>query len=504
MRVRAFLPDEQSLELEDLEHDEAHQRVLIRVRSVANSCTCPKCGRSSQRTHSRYLRKLTDLPWQGLRVHLVWSTRRFFCDADECLQKIFTERLPAVAAPHSRRTERLTLAIRCIGFACGGEIGTRLADRLGIGVSADSLLREIRKSRISHEGHPRAVGVDDWAYRKGQRYGTLICDLETGRALDLLPDRDVDSLAKWLQGHSSIEIISRDRGDIYRKGATTGAPHALQVADRFHLMKNLRDAFGRFLEGQSKAIRNATQQLQSVITDDPEQNPQAFQKTTTTNRQARRAVNRERREALYDQAIQLRKQGISARSIAKQLGVHRSTVRKYLQAGGFPERASREYASQTDPFKDYLWNRWQTGCCNATLLWKEIVASGFKGSYPSVRRLVARWRKAQPMAGKTRSVPKRVPSPTQVSWLLFKRESKLSEEEIALKNTVLKHCSEIRSAWQLARRFVVMLRKRKGRFLDRWFEKATHCDAPTPIRQFAEGLRNDWEAVVAALSLNWN
>ena len=153
MRVRALLPDDQSLHLDSVEHDEAC--VLIRVRSIANSCECPSCASPSGRIHSRYERKLTDFPWQVLRVRLVWSTRRFFCDADECPQKIFAERQLTVAAPYSRRTERLSLAMRCIALACGGEVGARLAERLGMRVSADSLLRQVRKITISHGGSGR-------------------------------------------------------------------------------------------------------------------------------------------------------------------------------------------------------------------------------------------------------------------------------------------------------------------------------------------------------------
>jgi transposase len=502
MRVRTLLPDDQNLRIDSIEHDDASQCVLIHVRSIADSGTCPRCARPSKRIHSRYDRKLTDLPWQGLRVCVLWSTRRFFCDADECQQKIFAERQLTVAAPFSRRTERLSLALRCIAFACGGEVGARLAERLGIRVSADSLLRQARKINSSHRGSPRAVGVDDWAFCKGQRYGTLICDLETGRALDLLPDRDATSLANWLRRHSGIEIISRDRGDIYRRGATAGAPKAIQVADRFHLIKNLRDAFARFLEGQTSSIRDAAKQMQVSVRH--EQDSQENKPTTATKEQVRKAQNRQRRQATYNQVRQLRRQGASARSIAKQLGIHRSTVQKYLQADDFPERAIRQYTSLANPFKGYLWARWQSGCSNASLLWREIVAHGFKGSYSSVRRLTARWRRTQPMSGKIRSAPRRVPSPNQVSWLLFKNQASLSEEETAMRHAILKHCNSIRAAWQVARRFVVMMRKRKGRRLGRWLEKATAADVPVAIRQFAEGLRSDWEAVVAALTLPWN
>jgi transposase len=330
VQVRALLPDQQSLRLEEIEHNKENQRVIIRVQSVSKTCACPKCKSLSGRVHSRYQRKLTDLPWQGLFVHMAWITRRFFCDVEECSQKIFTERLAAVAAPYSRRTERLSLAIRCIAFACSGEPGARLAERLGMQISADSLLREIRKSFKVQDSTPRALGVDDWAFCKGQTYGTLLCDLESGRAVELLSDRDADSFAVWLENHKGVEIISRDRGDIYRKGATNGAPDALQVADRFHLMKNLRDAFARFLDGQSQQIRSAVKQFDQAVSTDAKPELEPDKPPIETKAQKQTAARRDRRLAIYNQVVELHRQGKSARSIAKQMGIHRSTVRLYL------------------------------------------------------------------------------------------------------------------------------------------------------------------------------
>jgi transposase len=504
VQVRALLPDQQSLRLEEIEHDKENQRVIIRVQSVSKTCACPKCKGLSGRVHSRYQRKLTDLPWQGLFVHMAWITRRFFCDVEECSQKIFTERLAAVAAPYSRRTERLSLAIRCIAFACSGEPGARLAERLGMQISADSLLREIRKSFKVQDSTPRALGVDDWAFCKGQTYGTLLCDLESGRAVELLSDRDADSFAVWLENHKGVEIISRDRGDIYRKGATNGAPDALQVADRFHLMKNLRDAFARFLDGQSQQIRSAVKQFDQAVSTDAKPELEPDKPPIETKAQKQTAARRDRRLAIYNQVVELHRQGKSARSIAKQMGIHRSTVRLYLRADSFPERAARNYSRQTDPFKDHLRERWKSGCCNATALWKEIAEQGFKGSYHSVRRLVGRWKKPAGTSRRETSDRKVSLSPNQTSWLLFKHEYKLAAEEVELKGAVLDRCSEIRSAWQLVRRFVVMLRKRKGRRLEHWYAMATQQDVPASIRQFAEGLKNDWAAVTAALTFHWN
>ena len=245
MRSHVFLPDRQCLAIDEIVVDEENGRVEVAVHSIAEKAECPACGMQSSGIHSWYQRKLTDLPWQGLSVVLTWRTRKFFCRHKDCKQKIFAERLPKVAASYARRTDRINLALRCIAFACGGEGGCRLADRLGMSISPDSLLREIRRTLIPQHPVPRVLGVDDWAFRKGQTYGTILIDMERGIPIDLLPDRDADTFKQWLQDHPGVEIISRDRGDCYVKGATEGAPQAVQVADRFHLTQNLREALSR-------------------------------------------------------------------------------------------------------------------------------------------------------------------------------------------------------------------------------------------------------------------
>lgn len=369
-------------------------------------------------------------------------------------------------------------------------------------VSADTLLRVIRKTTVPSRATPRVLGVDDWAFRKGQRYGTLLCDLERGCPVELLPERTAASLTQWLQDHAGVEIISRDRGDIYRKGATEGAPHAQQVADRFHLMKNLRDAFGRFLEGKSQTIREAAKEALALVKTESDTDGDQSEPQRTTKAEARKTVCRERRLAIYNQILELRGQGKSARSIALRLGIHRDTVSKYLRADGFPERATRAYRSQADPFEDYLWERWQSGCHNARVLWEEVKERGFQGAYPSIRRFVANWRTTE--SGSPARPTRVPPSVTQVSWLLFKDRSMLSDDQAVVRRAVLQQCDDVRPTWELIKRFIIMLRRRKGARLAGWLERATKSDVPSSIRQFAEGLKTDLDAVTAALTVHWN
>lgn len=186
--------------------------------------------------------------------------RRFRCQNSLCTQRIFCERLPRVVAHYARRTVRLTTALELIGFAVGGEAGARLARELGLTVSPDTLLRRLHHLAQKETPIPRIIGVDDFAFRRGQRYGTLLVDLERRYPVDVLPDREAETLSAWLKAHPGIEIVTRDRSKTYANGISAGAPAAVQVADRWHLLKNLREALEKLLKRQLQQKRQRPSQ----------------------------------------------------------------------------------------------------------------------------------------------------------------------------------------------------------------------------------------------------
>lgn len=195
-----------------------------------------------------------DLPWAGLPVSFQVVVRRFRCPEPDCSQIIFAERLGEVAQVYARRTTRHQEILLAIAYAVGGEAGARLAWALACGVSADTLLRVIRRAPEPILERPTVLGVDDWAWRKGHRYGTILVDLERHRVIDLLPERSAASLAQWLAEHAGVEVISRDRGVDYIHGARSGAPDAVQVADRFHLFMNLSESVERVFKRFASVI----------------------------------------------------------------------------------------------------------------------------------------------------------------------------------------------------------------------------------------------------------
>ncbi len=232
----AYFAIPEHLEVERLLPEEGG--VTIRAAAGTAAAPCPRCGERSRRIHSRYVRTLADLPWGGVPLCLRVTIRKFFCDNPDCPRRIFAERLDGVARSHARRTDRQRATLEVVGLALGGEAGARLAARLGVPTSPDTVLRCVRGAAEEDREPVRVLGIDDWSWRRGRRFGTILVDLERHRVVDLLRDREVEPVVAWLKAHPSVEVISRDRGDIYVEAASTGAPQAQQVADRWHLLKS--------------------------------------------------------------------------------------------------------------------------------------------------------------------------------------------------------------------------------------------------------------------------
>ena len=258
MLTSILLPNELQFRIDRVE--KGSETIIISVTSTSEKSVCPHCQTVSGRIHSCYQRHPADLPLAGCALRLDMNIHRFFCDNDQCEAKTFAERVPDLLEPYAHRTNRLANQQRRVAFDAGGEAGARLLNTLGMPVSHDTLLRLVRSAPETEMSTPRVLGVDDWSKRKGHSYGTILVDLEAHRPVDLLPDRSAESFATWLKEHTGVEIISRDRGVEYIKGATQGAPDAIQVADRWHLLSNLGDALKRLLESKRACLKAAAEE----------------------------------------------------------------------------------------------------------------------------------------------------------------------------------------------------------------------------------------------------
>ena len=250
-------PDPTCVQIEGIHPDGDGLTIILRTSREA--VPCPDCDQLADCVHSWYQRTLADLPWQGVAIRFLLKTRRWFCQHPACSRSIFTERLPALVDVYARRTNRLADVVEAVAFALGGEAGHRLLLTLGLSLSPDTLLNVIRSTVLTSPAAPRVVGIDDWAWRRGDRYGTIIVDLERHRVVDLLPNRDPETVIAWLQQQPQIDVIARDRGQGYIEAATVGAPQALQVADRWHLVHNLYAVIEEVLLSKRSVLRAAAQ-----------------------------------------------------------------------------------------------------------------------------------------------------------------------------------------------------------------------------------------------------
>src|SRR5262245_33517442 len=442
--------------------------ITLIVKTKSKQALCPWCHSPSAHLHSRYVRQLADLPWLGVAVRLEVHTRRLYCRHSECPQRIFCERIPAFVAPYARRTLRLHEALRLIGLAAGGEGGARLATALGMSVSPDTLLQRIRQTQLPKPSAPKVIGVDDWAKHKGQSYGTILVDLERRSTIDLLPDREASSLATWLKQNPGVKLISRDRAGAYADGARQGAPLAVQIADRWHMLANMTEAVERFLNTKHSCLRQAVGRVNQTAGAAEELRAGV----ADMKRPSKLELWNERRRARHEQAHTLHRQGANIQAISRELRMHRRTVRMMLKVETCPERAGpSKRPSRIDRHLEYLSRRWAEGCHNSAQLHREIRSKGYRGSESSIRHFVARWRADWPDRLKRARIGPNSPAPEngakkivasarRVTWLLLRDGEKLEAEERAFVEHLVEMSPEIAEAQILAQEFNRILKQR--------------------------------------------
>jgi transposase len=500
------------------------EQLTVHLAITAPTAACPVCGSDARRVRSRYTRRLDDLPCLGRRARLRVAVRRFVCPRSDCPRRIFAERLPGFAAPRARTTDRLRQAQADIGSSLGGEAGSRLATRMAVPTSPDTLLRRVKQLKDKSAGPLRVAGIDDWAWCKGRRYGTIVVDLERSHVIDLIPDRDADTVAAWLKAHPGVEVVSRDRSATYAQAATEGASQAVQVADRWHLLKNLREAVEQVLERHSAAIHAALKALEAP--PGPDREPIAPQTDAAVpaaephppgppvepvpespRLQAKRAKRREL-VARFERVHELHKRGYPAVRIALELGLSPRSVFRYLRRETCPAwhlRGSRR--SRLDGYREWIDARIAEGFVNVAALHRQLTERGFRGSYGSAYAFVT---KRLGAAGKKRdrrnAADPPAPAPPSVRRLSFewaRRAEKRKPPEQARLDAIRALSDELTAALDLADAFAGLIRKQSTGTLSEWLTRGEASPDPD-LRRFAEGIRRDEAAVQAAVTQPWS
>lgn len=474
------------------------------------------CNSTSQKIHSSYKRIIKDVCWGNYQVCFKLLTQKFFCLNTNCERRIFTQRLPTIVAPWGRRTERLDLQLTKVGLATGGLPGSRLTQHLGVKISRQTILRLVMKTPLPSYAVPKVLGVDDWSYRKRHTYGTILVDLEQRQPIDLLPDRTASTLAKWLENHPGVEIITRDRAKAYKEGATLGCPQAIQVADRFHLLQNL----GEMLE----VVLNQHRILLKKVEDSTNNRPivkgeEIIAKPVPPPPSPEKAVKlaesrREERKEKYDKVWALHKQGFKGKAIARQLKIGKSTVFRYLRSPSFPERKGRsdKGLGVVAPFKKYLLERWNSGCHDTQKLYAEIQQQGYKGSYVTLTRYTRRLRQAQgfkPRQKPSLSLPcvfepkKSLLTVRRAVWLILRHSTAQSEADLQTIVHLKAQHPDLNRAISLAMDFADLIRRKQPERLSEWLKNAQQSSIRA-IVGFAAQLKEDLDALSNGVTYQWS
>jgi transposase len=501
MPTTPLFPLPEGLEMTSI--SDAPEELLVSVTSHRSSSPCPQCAMPSSAIHSSYHRHPRDLPCIGRPIRLVFTVRKFFCRTPDCSRKVFTERLPDFIEASSRLTKRLRTAVQEVGFATCGKGGERLGDKLGMGVSDATVLWSLFLVPLPEVGQVHVVGVDDWSWRRGKRFGSILVNLETHKIIDVLADREAESVKQWLAAHPEVAVVSRDRGGVYIDGATLGAPQATQVADRWHLLSNLGDAVEAFLIRAQ--IRLPEQGAASGECQKPDQPLTSFSATPGCQRKSQARLLRKWK--LYQRVHELHTAGMSLRKIGEELGLARNTVRTYFRQAPEPPLPTPRplRASQLDPYEDYLLERWSRGERNAAQLYREIHERGYPGRATMVRTYVAHLRSttANGAAPRSRKERAKAISPRALRWLLARKREELEKVEQARLDQLLQLSPAVQTVYALLQAFLKIVRERKHQQLRSWMEEAISSGIPE-LKSFVAGIERDYDAVDAALRLPWS
>lgn len=465
------------------------------VESVRSDVRCPECGQPSAKRHSVYPKKFRDLPALGKKVEIVMKNRVMFCENPECGRSTFSERFEFLK-PYGRKTDRLWDKIEDIALNTSSvKASATLRDGIADVSKSTLCAREKQPPPLVDPNTIAFLGVDDWAKRKRESYGSIFIDMETHRVIDLLDSREKDAVAAHLTRYSNAVVVLRDGSQSYRAAIDKALPDAVQVSDFFHLIKGLTDALRSYLNHQLPAtitINRESSNGESSI------NPRWISKLPENAHERR---TRERAEAKAEQhrkIAAMKAEGYTERQIAAELGISVSTVRKKLKPGYSPvdpRTGSSNGGGEIARYAGKVCALFEKGLPLTKIL-EAIKADGFSGGYYAVQNYVAR-EKRRRTAAAVHAGQSVIERRKAVAIMYNRKKPPLTSDEV---NAVADAYPEYGVIIDLVNEFRELFSTRDTSGLDVWLEKALSLDIAA-LTTFVNGVKKDIGAVKAAILL---
>lgn len=476
--------------------------IVLEAQGTAPFGVCPTCGVTSSYVHARYLRRPHDLPWRGRPVRLRLQVRRFRCLQPTCPRHTFAEPFEPVLRRYAHFTADAAATLLTFGRAAGAAVGHRLAACSGMRGSATSLLRLVRRSVPPMTNTPVVLGLDEFSFTR-RHFATVLVDLQTHRPIDLIDTHKAEPVATWLREHPGVEVVVRDRGGAFADAGRQGAPAAIQVADRFHILHNGGQAMEEVLRGRRRRIDHAI-----VHAEDPPSPLPLVPVRPPSQEQQRASAVQQRRVRRWEEVRERHQRGDAISAIARAFGMSRMTVRHLVQTPEppppiqMPPRPGGLRSPSLQPFVTYLQDRWQAGCQNISQLDREIRALGYRGSRSLLHQSLLPWRPPKPPRGSKARRRLRHRS-FSVRWLCLRPPDQLDADEQAALATALAEDVDLAFGHRLLQDLRRLVADRDLVALDRWLADAA-TSGLAPFVRLARGLRDDRAAVEAALRLPWS
>ncbi len=499
------------LKLHKIEYSDSIIRIYASIKSRRSKC--PSCGKYSKRVHDYYYRAITDLPVFQNRTVILLKTRKFKCGNNRCHRKVFSEHTPDMLW-YSRRTRRATRILETFSIELTGRLGSILSKQMHLTVSSSTITRIAYSQQLPDINQPRVLGVDDWAYRKGVSYGTILIDMETSRPIDILPSRDGQALKSWLMKYNDVQIVTRDRASSYASAIIEACPNAIQVADRFHLLMNLSDALDTYFKSISTRIgtliKSKTNQLLELPDHESIIDAKPKGKRTATKNMEPVITKADQRLEKFNKVKELQAKGFPRKRISRDLKMSNNTVRSYFLQDTLPPR-TRPKTTNFDLFTDHV-SRIKTEGYILKDIYDEISEMGFKGEISQARHNINMLKEQSKIStsGFSQIQSQKIPynRPLSSRKLAKYIGSSLTEindhYERYYLQTLLDNITELRIIRKLVQIFKTMLARGRGN-IRRWIDFIIRSKRKlSGLKTFARGVLRDIEAVENGINMSWS